>query len=359
MRRVAGFSAVAAALTAVAVLLAGCAEPPRPQPSATALPGGITASIVQLRSDVAERQAQVRIHNTDDEPLVVGTVRVDDPRFLGHAVRTIRRQTEIQPGATVDIRVQLPPMNCAAEDTSTGAPTPAPTGTAGTATPEPTAEPQATAGPQATAEPDATPDAGGSADPSAVPELTPVPSRTGGPPDPASTRATVGYRFGASIAIAVSELSEPIPFLSAMYERECLGEQLSDAATVTLGAFTPSAPGEPADLELNIDATSRGEASIIGIHQTNLLSFGPVGGPYPAVYPIGVAVAEDSAPQTVHLPLVPARCDAHVVAEDKRGTVFGLDVDAEGTAGTMQLVATPEQRGEILSWVSSWCGLTP
>ena len=59
---------------------------------------------------------------------------------------------------------------------------------------------------------------------------------------------------------------------------------------------------------------------------------------------------------TVPLPLLPARCDAHAVQEDKRGTVFRLFVEVGGEPGSFDLVATPELRGTLLGWVADWCG---
>lgn len=378
------------AVLVAAVALAGCANPPRPQPSATALPGGIQAELVQLRSDVADRQAEVRIHNTDDEPLTIGTVRVDDPRFLGHAVRAVRRQTIIAPGDTVDIRVQLPPMNCSADPGSL--PTPSPGPSSAESSPQSELTPAATPTPESStgfATPGATPRPSGSATPTA-------PEQSGGLPAATTTRATVNYQFGASIAIAVAQLSEPIPFLADMYERECLDERLSKVAAVTLGAFTPSAPGQPADLAVVVapvsaevaaaeqepatgaspsatptasaDAaapatgvtaapTTPTVATIAGFHQTNLLSFVAADGSRPAVYGVAASFVAGQAPQVLHLPLVPGRCDAHVIMEDKRGTVFDVDVQVGAQKGQIQLAATPEQRGQILSWVSSWCGI--
>ncbi|WP_438352195.1 hypothetical protein [Microbacterium sp. CJ88] len=358
MRRTASLIAAGAAVLIAAVVLAGCAEPPRPQPSATSLPGGIEASIVQLRSDVADRQAQLRIHNTATEPLVIGTVRVDDPRFAGHAVRTIRRQTTIAPGATVDIRIQLPEMNCSADLTGV-APGDGSPQTELTPAATPSATPDATRAPAGP-----TPGASGP-----TPAATPTPGPTGGGlPSATTTRATVNYQFGASIAIAVAQLSEPIPFLESMYDHECLGQQVAGIAKVTIGSFTPSAAGQPADLAIDIapvaataptDAAAAPQtATVLGIHQTNLLSFGTVGGAQPAVYPIGAALAPGGAPQTVHLPLLPGRCDAHVIQEDKRGTVFNVDVEIDGQPGIIQLAADPTMRGEILTWASHWCGIS-
>jgi hypothetical protein len=59
---------------------------------------------------------------------------------------------------------------------------------------------------------------------------------------------------------------------------------------------------------------------------------------------------------TVELPILPARCDAHAVQEDKRGTVFRLLVEVGARPGSFDLAATPEMRGEILGWIAEWCG---
>lgn len=107
---------VAAALLAVAACSITACTAASPAPSSTDLPAGIQVSFVQLRSDVASRQAEVRIGNTGDEPLVVGAVSVTDPRFDGPAERVVARTSTIPPGASTDIRVQLPPVACPAAD---------------------------------------------------------------------------------------------------------------------------------------------------------------------------------------------------------------------------------------------------
>ena len=61
-------------------------------------------------------------------------------------------------------------------------------------------------------------------------------------------------------------------------------------------------------------------------------------------------------PTTVHLPLVPLRCDPHAVQEDKRGTVFNVEVELDGEPGLVQVAATEDMRGRILTWVADWCG---
>lgn len=110
--------AVAAAVVATGLVVSGCAGPPAATPDPTpTLPEGVTVELAQLRADVAPRQAQVRVLNGSDTPIMVRDVRVDDPRFDGPAIRLIAdRASTIRPGGMVDIRVQLPSVDCTAPD---------------------------------------------------------------------------------------------------------------------------------------------------------------------------------------------------------------------------------------------------
>jgi hypothetical protein len=76
---------------------------------------GRAVEFVQLRADVAPRQAQVHIENGSDAALTVGEVRVEDARFQSPATRVVADRTSTVPaGGAVDIRVQLPAVDCAA-----------------------------------------------------------------------------------------------------------------------------------------------------------------------------------------------------------------------------------------------------
>jgi hypothetical protein len=120
-----------AVLLAGALLLAGCAVGPTGtggtrgasgSPDATsgvapALPAGVTVELVQLRADVAPRQAQVHVTNGSDQTLTIGEVRVEDPRFEGPATRVVAGRTSTVPaGRSVDVRVQLPDVDCSAPE---------------------------------------------------------------------------------------------------------------------------------------------------------------------------------------------------------------------------------------------------
>lgn len=262
--------------------LAGCAAAPV---GGGPLPDGISVEFVQLRSDVAARQAQVQVRNMTDEQVVVGEVAVSDPRFDGEAARVIGgRTTTVAPGATIDIRIQLPPMACDVDDGSM------------------------------------------------------------------SVLLDLGDRS------AEGPLADELDVIGPLHARECLAARVADAAALSFASFEPSAPGEPATLALQIAPTGSAEALIGGIQTTNLLTFTAGPGDTTDTYPIGFEAGAGAERTIVELPLVPLRCDAHAVQEDKRGTVFTVDVDVDGEPGQIELAAPEDMRGRILTWVGEWCG---
>lgn len=103
---------------AVAVLaLAGCGAGGGEPDAEQTLPPGVTVEFVQLRADVAPRQAQVHVTNDSDAPITIGDVRVEDPRFEGPAMRVVAGRTSTVPaGRSVDVRVQLPAVDCGAPE---------------------------------------------------------------------------------------------------------------------------------------------------------------------------------------------------------------------------------------------------
>ena len=171
--------------------------------------------------------------------------------------------------------------------------------------------------------------------------------------DQATASVTLDWSTADAAGTATSDLPDPLEFVPPLHERECRASALAAAADLTLSSFTPSPEGSPAVLTLTIAPAGNSAAVIDGIHMTNLLAWPDTPG---LVRTIGAEVrAGDTEPIQVELPLVPARCDPHVVQEDKRGTVFTLDVEIDGSKGTIELPASEEMRGRILTWVAQWC----
>ncbi|MFB8146443.1 hypothetical protein ACFC1W_06835 [Microbacterium sp. NPDC056003] len=294
-RRVRGAATAAAALLALA--LSACApggEAPNGEatPPSTGLPDGVTVELQQGRSDVAARQAQVVVRNGTDETLVVGSVEVDDPRFAAPIVRVEERESTIGPGRTVGIRVQLPDVACAGDATGT-----------------------------------------------------------------AESTVLLEYTLGDDSGRASAGIEDPLGFIEPLHVRDCRADAVADAAHVSFTDFDPSPPGEPAALMLGIAPTGRSAVLISGIQTTNLITFEDGGDTALETLPIGLEVREgDTGMTEVSLPIVPIRCDPHAVQEDKRGTIFDLEVEVGGEPGEIELAASEELRGQILTWVADWCG---
>ncbi|RIJ77736.1 hypothetical protein D1871_05715 [Nakamurella silvestris] len=62
-------------------------------------------------------------------------------------------------------------------------------------------------------------------------------------------------------------------------------------------------------------------------------------------------------PVTVDLEVIPARCDPHAVAEDKRGTFLGTHVTVDGQELPVVFTEIPQHtKGLIYQYVSDYCG---
>ncbi|WP_345800722.1 hypothetical protein AAIB33_14770 [Microbacterium sp. AZCO] len=173
-------------------------------------------------------------------------------------------------------------------------------------------------------------------------------------PDDAPATVTFDWSLEDGSGTASADLPDTLSFVPALHERECRAAALAAAADVSFSSFTPSPPGEPADLTLTVVPTGKASAALDAMHATNLLTFA---GDDVETFPLGVAIAEgDTDTVEVHVPIEPLRCDPHAVQEDKRGTVFTLDVDVDGAPGQIELAASEDMRGAILTWVGAWCG---
>jgi len=273
------------------LLVTGCSAAPAPTPTLTpTLPEGVTVGLEQLRSDVSTRTAQVRVTNDSGAAITVAGVSVEDDRFAGPSRRVIAdRVSTIASGSSVDVRVQLAPVDCDAADDGTA-------------------------------------------------------------------RVVIELVSDAGTTEAVASAADPLGFLERLHARECLAERLADAVTPEFTGFTASPPGEPAALELTLTPAGGGaDATVVGVERTNLLDLDGQGDD--KLFPLDVEIHPgDTRPVVVVLPVVPARCDPHVVQEDKRGTIFDVRVELDGEPGEIELFVGEELRGRILTWVAQWCG---
>lgn len=260
---------------------------PQPAPTPGTLPDGIQVELFQLRSDAAERGAQVRVINGSDADLVITGLTFTDDWFSAPATRA--RESTIPAGRTVDLRFGLPESACEGE------------------------------------------------------------------PDAASRTSRVTFELEGGGAATV-DVADPLGFTTLIHQKECLRHDLARVATLEWAAFTPSAAPLPAELQLAITPAGGAEsAELVEVQTTNLLQFGD----QPTPFGLATTVTGTDAATVLPVPIVPLRCDPHAVMEDKRGTVFNVQVAVDGAEGAVEVAAPEAMRGEILRWVSDWCGFGP
>ncbi|WP_349308692.1 hypothetical protein [Microbacterium sp. MM2322] len=140
-------------------------------------------------------------------------------------------------------------------------------------------------------------------------------------------------------------LTDALGFLGRMNERECLEKALATKLHVAWHEAVLPASG-PGVLPLEITpAGDDGDARVVAVQSTPLLQFGSR----------TTRFRVPSGETLVDVPIEPQRCDPHVVQEDKRGTVFALEVEIGGRSGVVDVPVSDAERGRILSWVAERC----
>lgn len=152
---------------------------------------------------------------------------------------------------------------------------------------------------------------------------------------------------------------DPFQMLDLLHDAACLVESVDAVASLTAVSLTaPAAMPGPAELLIAVEPTGAdGTVTLDSIHSTTLLNPAGPDGIGVAELDLGIPIDAESPPE-VRIPIVPNRCDAHALAEDKVGTRMPLYVTApDGTSGRLVLGASDELRGQMYAFYSSFCGL--
>ena len=258
------------------------------------LPEGVAVSVYQTRSDFSARKLEVSITNDTAEVLTIEGVLLDGEQFAEPAAWP-KDSTTINPGVTADLPVQLGDADCTAKT------------------------------------------------------LT--------------TTVAIDFRLGdADAATAVTEPTDSLDRLGALFADDCFIEKVTPTATITAA----TAPREvtlgsrrAALVDLAITPTGAGEPfTIDAVGNTTLLTMvDPESGAQGALVEIDREVDAATSASTLTLAIVPSRCDPHAIAEDKRGTIFPLEVTlASGEKGRVYVPATTEVKSAIYDFVTAACG---
>jgi hypothetical protein len=170
---------------------------------------------------------------------------------------------------------------------------------------------------------------------------------------------TFGWVRGERSGTASVEPDDPFRVLDLLRDAACLLERVDAVATLT--ATSLEAPAQqPAPAQLVITAEPNGGEGIVTlhtIHSTTLLNPAGPDGIGVAELELGITVDREGGAE-IRIPIVPNRCDAHALGEDKVGTRIPLYVTApDGTSGRLVLSASDELRAQMYAFYSAFCGL--
>ena len=181
-----------------------------------------------------------------------------------------------------------------------------------------------------------------------IPEL-----RCGDPAEP--PRVELTFDDGGTLTV---EADDPYDLLPRFADEACLAEAVGDV--VALGEVRLEYAGGAVPATLVVPATPTGAGGAVVVDaalSTTLLQPADATGTGTSELPLGIALGDGGAAE-VRVPLVPNRCDAHALAEDKIGTGIPLLVTAGGVErGRLVLPAGDELRAAMYAFFTEYCGL--
>ena len=285
---------LAVAATALGLGLAACA--PLARIPAAELPEGLSARVQQGRLDIEAHRLVVRIENDGDAPVTVERLEVVSPTLAPGMVRG--DPFEVAPGDALQIRLPLSASECGA-----GAEVP-------------------------------------------TPEATIL----------LDVETPAGVSSGELVA------DDPHGTLARVANSECLAESVEQVAAVEMPEHlrtTGSGAEQRAfiDVEVVPAASAAGDPAgsfvIDRVYGTTLLN--AEGG---VDWPLGTEVAVGGEPVTITLPVRPARCDAHAIADDKRGTILPFEIrTSDGREGRLDRSSGDALKAELYAYYGERCGL--
>jgi len=263
-------------------------------PDSGALPSGISLEVHQTRPDIGIRQLEIGVHNDTEADLTVNRLEFDSTQFV-EPVTWKKGPTTIGSGVSADLPVLLPEAAC--DDRSP------------------------------------------------------------------TTTVTLDYelsdgRSGTASATPADDL-ERMPRIE---DEDCFAKSISDIATIDIlnpPRMVDLGGSTTAQLDLTITPSGAGGSfTIESSLSTPLISMADATtGETTAEGTVGRIINGSDGPGVVTLTIRPGRCDTHAIAEDKRGTIFGLRVlNPEGVEGVIFVTSPDNIKIALFEFVQTVCG---
>lgn len=178
-------------------------------------------------------------------------------------------------------------------------------------------------------------------------------------PDGTEPEVTITYRGpdGASHSDTVAP-TQSTDVLAVIERDDCIAVLAAARADIRVSDSVSWTPGarQPAELVMLATPTGDGSLEIVEARGTILLALVDESGTRVEPHPIGRHLDAASGDQEFTLRLVPARCDPHAIAEDKRGTIMALTVRLDdGTEGAAYFRSNDEVKSSLYAFVTDYC----
>ncbi len=149
--------------------------------------------------------------------------------------------------------------------------------------------------------------------------------------------------------------------LDRITAEDCLAVAVAEHAAIAGPAEAAWTAGARASAVLDFTVTPTGTAgtlTISAVRATVLLSLADEAGAAIDEQSVNLVVDDPSATAVMQVRVLPARCDPHAIAEDKRGTFFPVDVAVtDGPSGTIDVPVSDAVRASLYEYIADWCGL--
>lgn len=183
--------------------------------------------------------------------------------------------------------------------------------------------------------------------------------------DTASGVPTVDLRFVFDGAQGQTTMSpdDRMGQLPSIAAEDCRDGAVAAVAAITAAPAIRIAPVDGAQAAvLDFTAVPTGAGGILTIDDVRgtvlLGARDPSTGRVGDTVPLGIDLSHATAPVTFSIVLLPARCDPHVVLEDKRGTFFTFTVTTRLDTGRIFIGVSDDVRLQLYDFVGSQCGWT-
>ena len=183
-----------------------------------------------------------------------------------------------------------------------------------------------------------------------------TPTVCDGDPDAVEVAVDVRTSGGAMRSGSIVP-ADPFGTMMRVADADCLEESVAAVAAITLPDRLRS-EGTGADRRAWIDVRVDPAAGDGTLHLDSVSGTTLLGNESGQDWTLDRDVAGGDAPFTIELAVRPARCDAHALADDKRGTILPFTVaTGDGREGRLDLPSGDGLKADLYAYVAERCGL--